>query len=197
LEVKILSAPAAVIIMAVAMPTACSISHSSGSSQSFSPKTSSPGTPSGKSYWCDFVAQESLRQISGDLGALSEVREGWSSDQGLCLVRDSQKSAPMSVSWDSQGGKGIVQRQASTFGENSRTLPPAMGYGFEVKLPHAADNRPYYVISAFACGAGVPWLRIDLRSVRAGRDYVRDLEELLRIAEGRFGELHGCRPGPV
>jgi hypothetical protein len=151
-----------------------------------------------RQYWCDLVPRQALRLLTDTTGKINEFRDGSLAKQGLCLVRDDQRYGAISVSWDTSAGPQTVQRQAEAFAQfDPKRLPATLGYGFETKLPYSADHRPYYGIVSFACGGARPWLRISLRDVRAGRDYVRDLEELLRIAEGRFGELHGCRPGPV
>ncbi len=42
-----------------------------------------------------------------------------------------------------------------------------------------------------------PWLSIGLSRVQDGRDYREDLTALMRVAEKRFGVLHGCEPGPL
>jgi hypothetical protein len=52
----------------------------------------------------------------------------------------------------------------------------------------------YLTASAFQCGSGDAWVDIFLRSISPGRDMTRDLVDLMRIAQGRFGRLHRCSP---
>jgi hypothetical protein len=66
-----------------------------------------------------------------------------------------------------------------------------------VETEDLTSDRPYYAIATFKCDQVQPWLRIDLRQVSAGRDFVQDMTALIRIAEHRFGILHGCRSGSL
>ncbi|MDX6433994.1 MAG: hypothetical protein QOE54_6360, partial [Streptosporangiaceae bacterium] len=58
-------------------------------------------------------------------------------------------------------------------------------------------GRPNHVIALFRCGTREPWLGIELRQVSHGRDAIKDLTQLMRIAEHRFGKLHHCTPMPT
>jgi hypothetical protein len=101
------------------------------------------------------------------------------------------------VSW-AQDGLEVVQRQEAAFAsERPTTLPAMLGKGFTVNTPGAITGRPYYTIATFRCGATSPWLRIDLARVIQGRDRIKDMISLMRIAEQRFGLLHHCAPKPL
>lgn len=149
-------------------------------------------------YWCEFVPQDALSKITGMSAGLTESRDGWLPDKGLCVVRDGSQSGPMGLDWENSNGRVQVDSQAKKHpGYKQTLLPTDLGYGFVVYFPKYVDYRPYSVISTFQCGSLQPWLGIDLILVSPGRDYVRDLTDLMRIAQKRFGVLHKCTPGPV
>jgi hypothetical protein len=75
-------------------------------------------------------------------------------------------------------------------------LPAALGRGFTVKTSEVEGERPHYVIATFRCGSIQPWLSIDILQVSPGRDATKDLTDLMRVAEQRFGKLHHCTPQP-
>ncbi|RBQ21897.1 hypothetical protein DP939_04275 [Spongiactinospora rosea] len=77
-------------------------------------------------------------------------------------------------------------------------LPADLGKGSVLLLddPPGSVTDPYDVVGVFRCGGVRPWINISLARVAEGRDAVRDLTELMRIAQRRYGELHGCVPRP-
>jgi hypothetical protein len=148
-------------------------------------------------YWCDLVPQEAFLTITGISGKIYESRDGWLSYNGLCLVYQVPPIAPLGVSW-ARNGIEIVQRQEERYRRFGLTsLHRELGTGFSVNAPDPMGGRPYYVIATFRCGDISPWLSIDLARVAYGRNATQDLSDLMRIAESRFGELHGCMAKPL
>lgn len=150
-------------------------------------------------YWCDFVPYVALSRITGLQAAkLTEAKDGWLRDQGLCLVRDTNENGALGIDWSQRDARMTTDLQARRYQQyRPAWLPKLLGYGFAVKSIDNISNRPYYVIAAFTCGRAQPWLSIDLRQVSPGRNFVQDLTALMRIAEQRFGTLHGCSPMPL
>jgi hypothetical protein len=151
-------------------------------------------------YWCDFVPQEALDRVTGsNRSALKEQRSGWQSDHGTCLVGSGKSTSELGLSWDTKNGAKTVARMEGIYKQQFGPvrLPVALGYGFTVKTAEANGERPYYVIATFRCGSIQPWLRIDLLNISSGRDPTKDLTDLMRIAEQRFGKLHHCTPTPT
>jgi hypothetical protein len=104
----------------------------------------------------------------------------------------------MGLVWDERAGKETVDSKAKDYGQyRVNWLPRSLGHGFVVETEDLTSDRPYYAIATFKCDQVRPWLRIDLRQVSAGRDFVQDMTALIRIAEHRFGILHGCRSGSL
>ena len=177
--------------------TRCGDAPESGSPQADAKTDSSPVTGASP-YWCELVSREDLRLVTGVVSALEEQRSGWLEEKGGCLVRDSGPAGPLGLRWSRSGGREVVDRQRKKYVEyGPERLPRELGNGFLVHAPSHADDRPYYVVSTFRCGRHDPWLRIDVGEIQEERSYREDLVALMRIAEERFGVLHGCEPGPL
>jgi hypothetical protein len=56
-------------------------------------------------------------------------------------------------------------------------------------------TQPYRVSANFRCDSKERMLDIYLAQVAKGRDALKDLIDLMRIAQKRYGELHNCTPG--
>src|ERR1700726_822308 len=51
-------------------------------------------------YWCDYVPHVALSRITGLQAAkLTEAKDGWLRDQGLCLVRDTNENGALGIDW--------------------------------------------------------------------------------------------------
>jgi hypothetical protein len=57
-------------------------------------------------------------------------------------------------------------------------------------------NEPYRVSARFRCGIRERMVDIYLPQVAKGRDAIKDLIALMRIAQKRYGELYDCTPSP-
>lgn len=72
-------------------------------------------------------------------------------------------------------------------------LPADVGEGMAAYIPDPpATDQPYQVSAKFRCGGVERMVDIFLAEVAEGRDGIRDLIELMRIAQKRYGDLHGC-----
>lgn len=147
-------------------------------------------------YLCDLVPERSFLDAIGTTGSLTDEWSGNLTDTGLCLAYSGQNEASLGIQWAYTDGDRVVRRQQKQYADNVlHSLPPDLGRGFA--STSAARPRINYVIALFRCREKRPWLRIDFVAVVRGRDAVRDMTDLMRIAERRFGVLHKCRPGPL
>ncbi|MFG1964539.1 hypothetical protein [Nonomuraea sp. NPDC049028] len=56
-------------------------------------------------------------------------------------------------------------------------------------------NQPYRVSAKFRCSGIERMIDIFLPQIAKGRDAIKDLTELMRIAQTRYGHLYNCTPG--
>jgi hypothetical protein len=149
-------------------------------------------------YWCDLVPKDALRLVTGPADDLREIRNSTATrDRALCGVKDREKYGPLVVEWDVTGGRNeVAARTKDVAPDRPDRLPPELGYGFSVHSSRSS-HLSYLTASAFRCGSGDAWIDIFLRSISPGRDMTRDLVDLMRIAQGRFGKLHRCSPTAV
>lgn len=76
-------------------------------------------------------------------------------------------------------------------------LPAELGDGLAAYLPNTPfADQPYRVSAKFPCGDQDRMIDIYLARVAKGRDAIKDLIALMRIAQKRYGELYDCTPGP-
>jgi hypothetical protein len=196
------------LILGLGLASACT-NHSSDSRPSATTTPSS--VPSGTAkvdlrplvatapFWCDFVSREAIRRVTGLSEGLAEQRSGWQADQGGCVVESRYPSPVLALGWGSRSAAQHVDKQAKSYAHaqlKTVKLPSALGMGFTVEDGRYEELPPYNVIAMFRCGLSQPWLSIGVRQISAGRDWRRDLVDLMRIAERRFGVLHGCTPKP-
>jgi hypothetical protein len=149
-------------------------------------------------YWCDLVPRRALTQVSGLSADLSEIRNaGATKDSSICGVRDKERYGPLVVQWNVTGGRDEIAAWIKDVESDHPTaLPAPLGSGFIV-YSQGESRLPYFTASAFSCGTRDSWIEIFVRSVSSGRDATRDLTDLMRVAQGRFGKLHRCTPRPI
>jgi hypothetical protein len=149
-------------------------------------------------YWCDLVPRGALSRVSGALPGLSEIRNaGATKDGTMCGVRDKERYGPLVVQWNKTGGRDEIARwMKDVASDQPSRLPPQLGTGFNV-YSQSVSRLPYFTASTFECGAHDAWIEIFLRRISSGRNPTKDLTDLMRIAQRRFGKIHGCTPGPV
>ncbi|MEU7861797.1 hypothetical protein [Nonomuraea sp. NPDC049141] len=76
------------------------------------------------------------------------------------------------------------------------TLPKDLGDGLAAYVQSAPfANQPYRVSAKFHCGSKERLIDIYLPQVTKGRDAIKDMTELMRIAQKRYGHLYNCTPG--
>ncbi|MET8333478.1 hypothetical protein [Streptosporangium canum] len=56
-------------------------------------------------------------------------------------------------------------------------------------------GQPYEVVAKFRCGGKERLLTMFFAQFAKGRDGIRDMIELMRIAQKRYGRLYTCTPG--
>lgn len=75
-------------------------------------------------------------------------------------------------------------------------LPGDLGEGYAAYFPIVqAEDQHYRVVAGFSCGGKKRILDLYLAQIAKGRDGIRDMIELMRIAQKRYGRLHKCTPG--
>ncbi|MGN9837948.1 hypothetical protein ACTMTI_07490 [Nonomuraea sp. H19] len=76
------------------------------------------------------------------------------------------------------------------------TLPTDLGDGLAAYLPNTpVADQPYRVSAKFLCGGKERMIDVFLAGVAKGRDAIKDLIDLMRIAQKRYGDLYDCTPG--
>jgi hypothetical protein len=76
------------------------------------------------------------------------------------------------------------------------SLPADLGDGMAVYQPDPPLNdQPYQVSAKFRCGGKERMIDIYLAQATKGRDVIKDMAALMRIAQKRYGELYNCTPG--
>jgi hypothetical protein len=152
----------------------------------------------GEPYLCDLVPEAALRQITGVRGELSTGWSGPQTDNGLCTVRSPGiQPSPLGLAWSYHEGQRILEDQRYNHQRDFKPLPKGLGEGFAASGgTDSFTGRPNYVVALFRCATRYPWLRIDLIQTSPGRDAIKDMTELMQIAEQRFGALHHCTPMP-
>jgi len=152
----------------------------------------------GGPYLCDLIPERAFRRSTGLTTPVIVKWAGPQTDNGLCLARAEGRDAPLGVRWSYNAADKTLRFMRD---KRSRvptySVPADLGQGLVALLPFgSAYPRPNYVIAAFHCGKKRPWISIDFAPVVSGRDAVRDMVDIMRIAERRFGEIHKCTPKP-
>jgi hypothetical protein len=75
-------------------------------------------------------------------------------------------------------------------------LPTDLGDGLAAYLPDAPfADQPYRIVAKFRCDRREHLITIYLAQIVKGRDAIKDMTELMRIAQKRYGHLYNCTPG--
>ncbi|MDR8410382.1 hypothetical protein MTP10_16760 [Nonomuraea sp. 3-1Str] len=153
-------------------------------------------------YVCALIPEQAFRLVSGVTGSLAEKTDG-NERNGDCRAPD---TVPRSLEvWWMQEGRGmprdhldllIEDRRKVYTGHGGVALPAELGDGMAAYLPDPPVGDPPYQVSAkFRCGGEDRLIDILLPQVAKGRDAIKDMTELMRIAQKRYGVLHHCTPG--
>jgi hypothetical protein len=153
-------------------------------------------------YVCKLIPEQAFRLVSGIGGALAEKTDGSQKD-GDCWAPDTTPR-PLEVRW-MQEGDGMPREQLNFVLDDRRQvyrrhggtdLPADLGDGLAAYLPDTPfADQPYRVVAKFGCGGKQQLLTIYLTQVAKGRDAIKDLIALMRIAQKRYGDLYDCTPG--
>ncbi|MEO3802624.1 hypothetical protein [Nonomuraea sp. B1E8] len=133
-------------------------------------------------------------------GPLAEKMDGGQQD-GDCWAPD-VTPRPLEVRW-MQESEGIHREQLDFVLDDRRqvysrhggvTLPPDLGDGLAAYLPDTPfADQPYRVVAKFRCDGKAQLMTIYLAQVAKGRDGIKDLIELMRIAQQRYSKVYGCK----
>ncbi|TMR99045.1 hypothetical protein [Nonomuraea basaltis] len=153
-------------------------------------------------YVCKLIPEQAFRLVSGVTGPLAEKTDG-SRQDGDCWAPDTTPR-PLEVRW-MQEGEGMPREQLDFVLDDRRkvysqhggvTLPADLGDGLAAYLPNSAfADQPYRVAAKFRCDGKEQLITIYLARFAKGRDAIKDLIELMRIAQKRYGEVYDCTPG--
>lgn len=154
-------------------------------------------------YVCKLIPEQAFRLVSGATGPLAETTDGSELDHN-CWAPDTTPR-PLEVRW-MQEGAGVPRGQLDFVLDDRRkvysrhggvTLPADLGDGLAAHLPNSPfATQPYRVVAKFRCNDKEQLMTIYLARVAKGRDAIKDLIALMRIAQKRYGELYDCTPGP-
>ncbi|WP_433439898.1 hypothetical protein [Nonomuraea sp. CA-141351] len=153
-------------------------------------------------YICKLVPEQAFRVVSGATGSLVEKTSG-NDESGECWAPDTTPR-PLEIGW-LQVGDGTSQEHLDFLMDGRRdiyrrhggvTLPAELGDGMAAHVTDSPlDDQPYRVSAKFRCGGKERMIDIFLAQVGRGRDAMKDLIALMRIAQERYGKLYDCSPG--
>ncbi|GAA3214265.1 hypothetical protein [Nonomuraea helvata] len=154
-------------------------------------------------YVCKLIPEQAFRTISGITAPLVERING-TENNGDCRAPDA--STPRLGVWWAREGSGMPREHMDFLMHEDRrplysryggiSLPPDLGDGMAAYVRSAPfADQPYRVSALFRCGAKERMIDIYLPQVAKGRDAIKDMIELMRIAQKRYGELYNCTPG--
>lgn len=153
-------------------------------------------------YICRLVPEQAFRLVSGAAGTLVEKMSG-NEYSGDCSAPN-MTPPPLEVGWLQVGG-GTSQEHLDLLIDGRRniytrhggvTLPRDLGDGMAARLTDSPlADQPYRVSAKFRCGGKDRLVDIYLAQAAKGRDAMKDLIELMRIAQKRYSEIYNCTPG--
>ncbi|GGQ00642.1 hypothetical protein [Streptosporangium pseudovulgare] len=153
-------------------------------------------------YLCGLVPERAFRLAGGVAGPLEERTNGTGED-GDCLVPTTGPGL-LEVVWirETAGSSpeyldDLMDDRRKVFTRHgAMKLSSDLGEGYAVYFPEGPfSDRPYQVTARFSCGGKDRIIDLALAKVSKGRDGIKDMVELMRIAQKRYGLLHGCTPG--
>ncbi|MER5418454.1 hypothetical protein [Streptosporangium roseum] len=153
-------------------------------------------------YLCKLVPMQAFRLVSGVTKPLSEEVAG-TDDNGDCSTPGSMPES-LRVLWIQEGPESkqdyidyLMDDRRKVFTRHEATkLPSDLGEGYAAYFSIVqVDDQPYQVTARFSCGGKDRIIDLYLAQVAKGRDGIRDMIELMRIAQKRYGRLYACTPG--
>lgn len=182
-----------VALVTVILGTACTAGDSA-------PVTSAPvdmrAIADSAPYLCKFVPEHAFRLVTGVSGPLRELADGTERD-GACRTPDTYPN-PLGLGWATTGDfDSVLEDKRKAYTEHGAvTLPADLGEGLAVYLPDGPlTGQPYEVVAKFRCGGKERLLTMFFAQFAKSRDGIRDMIELMRIAQKRYGQLYTCTPG--
>jgi hypothetical protein len=152
-------------------------------------------------YLCKLVPEQAFRLVSGATGPLVERIDG-TEENGDCRAPDAHPR-PLQVWWMREGS-GMPREHLDFLMEDRRqiyakhggvALPKDLGDGLVAYLPNSPfADEPYRASAKFRCGGKERLIDIYLARIAKGRDAMKDLTELMYIAQKRYGKLYNCKP---
>ncbi|NRQ35621.1 hypothetical protein HII36_27860 [Nonomuraea sp. NN258] len=151
-------------------------------------------------YVCELVPEQALRLVSGINGPVTATTAG-TKESGQCRAPASTPP-PLQVNWlqaDDAAGQEhldfLMDDRRKLYSRHSpKPLPADLGNGMTTYLTNSPlADQPYRVSAEFRCGGEDRMIDIYLAQVVKGRDGIKDLIELMRIAQKRYGELYSCK----
>ncbi|MFD1546599.1 hypothetical protein [Nonomuraea guangzhouensis] len=153
-------------------------------------------------YICRLVPEQAFRLVSDATGSLVEKTDG-SESSGECWAPDTTPRS-LEVGWlqvsdgtNQEHLNFVMNGRRQVYSEHGGvTLPTDLGDGLAAYLPNTPfADQPYRVSAKFLCGGKARMIDIFLAKVAKGRDAIKDMTELMRIAQKRYGHLYNCTPG--
>jgi hypothetical protein len=149
-------------------------------------------------YVCELVPERAFRLVSGVTGPLPEKTSG-NERNGNCQTPDPTAEA-LEVWWMQEGGMPegqldfILKDRKKLYSRHGGVeLPADLGEGMAAYVANPpVGDQPYRVSAMFRCGDMDRLLDISLPQIAKGRDAIKDLTELMRIAQKRYAQLHDC-----
>ncbi|WP_219471358.1 hypothetical protein [Nonomuraea rhizosphaerae] len=155
-------------------------------------------------YVCEMIPEQALRSVTGVTASLSEKMTG-DEKSGECWAPDTTPH-PLEVGW-LLADNGSSQEQVDYLLAGRRDtytrhggvkLPAGLGDGMAAYITNSPlADQPYRVSAKFRCGGKDRLLDIFLAEVVKGRDAIKDMTELMRIAQTRYAQIHNCKPEPL
>jgi hypothetical protein len=150
-------------------------------------------------YLCSLVPERAFRVTVGLTKPVTEKVTG-TDQNGDC--RAFQGASPyLEVAW-MQEGPGMPSDHLNLLADDrlnvytshgGTALPSELGDGMAAYIPDSAlDEQPYRASAKFVCGDKNRLIDIYLAQVSKGRDAIKDLTDLMRIAQKRYAQLHDC-----
>lgn len=150
-------------------------------------------------YICKLVPMQAFLMVSGIKTPLIDKMSG-SLANGECRAADIPPP-PLQVNWieaDNRHGQEqldfLMEDRRSTYKRHDGVkIPAELGDGMAAHVTNSPlADQPYRISAKFRCGGVERMVDIFLAEVAEGRDGIKDLIELMRIAQKRYGDLHGC-----
>lgn len=144
-------------------------------------------------YWCQLVPKSAVNRVTSVDQELQQDRDiDIHNPLTLCEVGDNTK-LPLEVQLALDSEARLQAKDEFTHNRSEARIPQELGRGIFRTAPEAPN---YTTAAEFHCGKRMVWLRIGIRPVAQGRDPVKDLTDLLRIAEKRYADLAHCTIKP-